>query len=328
MEMSPALLVRSLFDGPLDIIADIHGEYVALLSLLKDLGYHDSGEHPEDRRLVFLGDLVDRGPNSPAVVRLVDGLISEGLAQCVLGNHELNLLKGEKKQGSAWFYGKSTEDMDGSGRGVPQTPADQPTCERALRLFRQLPLALERDDLRVVHACWSDAAVEQARRETDAVSFLAREEARIENELRTLEQYRNDPIGKKLARQNGNPVKVLTSGPERRVAEPFFAGGKWRHEGRLPWWETYTDPAFCVFGHYWRLRLPNDADGDFLFDDSRPFDPLGPGRATCIDYSVGKRWRERPPFGPGEPFRTFLAALRWPEAELVFEGQRIPLVLP
>jgi hypothetical protein len=115
---------------------------------------------------------------------------------------------------------------------------------------------------------------------------------------------------------------VLTSGPERRVAVPFVAGGKLRHEGRVPWWEGYADEACCVFGHYWRRRLAGDPDEDHLFDDSRPYVPLGNGRAFCIDYSVGKRWRERASGNLTVPFQTWLAALRWPEKVLFFDRGR------
>lgn len=61
-------LVQPLFDGPLDIVGDIHGEIDALRSLIRHLGYDDDGTHPDCRRLVFVGDLTDRGPDSPAVV--------------------------------------------------------------------------------------------------------------------------------------------------------------------------------------------------------------------------------------------------------------------
>ena len=71
-------LVRPLFDGPLDIVGDIHGEINALRNLLNQLGYADDGRHPEERRLVFLGDLTDRGPNSPAVVDVVERLVGWG----------------------------------------------------------------------------------------------------------------------------------------------------------------------------------------------------------------------------------------------------------
>ena len=53
-------LVHPLPEGPLDFIADIHGEIQALEHLLARMGYDDDGSHPERRRLVFLGDLVDR----------------------------------------------------------------------------------------------------------------------------------------------------------------------------------------------------------------------------------------------------------------------------
>src|SRR5436305_10079241 len=80
-----------------------------------------------------------------------------------------------------------------------------------------------------------------------------------------------------LELQNRNPVKVLTSGRERRVAVPFEASGKLRYEERVPWWNEYADPEVCVFGHY----------------GAPPGEPHGQGRAVCIDYGVGKRHRER-----------------------------------
>ena len=67
-------LIQPLFDGPLDIIGDVHGEIDPLRSLLRHLGYDDGGLHPDGRRLVFVGDLTDRGPDSPAVVNLIQRL--------------------------------------------------------------------------------------------------------------------------------------------------------------------------------------------------------------------------------------------------------------
>ena len=114
-------------------------------------------------------------------------------------------------------------------------------------------------------------------------------------------------------------MKLLTSGPEQRLTTPFYAAGKDRNEGRVRWWDGYRDDSFCVFGHYWRLRLPNDADGDHAFDDTKRYTTLVAGRAMCIDYSVGKRWKERLTPGFGGSFVTRLAALRMPEKVLVFD---------
>ncbi|MEU5362380.1 polynucleotide kinase-phosphatase [Streptomyces sp. NPDC005925] len=73
--------------GPFDIIGDIHGCSAELEALLAGLGYTD-GAHPEGRTAVFVGDLVDRGPDSPGVLRRVMAMVKSGHALCVPGNHE------------------------------------------------------------------------------------------------------------------------------------------------------------------------------------------------------------------------------------------------
>ncbi|MEU6000668.1 polynucleotide kinase-phosphatase [Streptomyces sp. NPDC047197] len=86
--------------GPFDIIGDIHGCAAELDTLLGKLGYVD-GTHPEGRTAVFVGDLVDRGPDSPGVLRRVMSMVADGTALCVPGNHENKLgrhLKGRKVQ--------------------------------------------------------------------------------------------------------------------------------------------------------------------------------------------------------------------------------------
>ncbi|MEU2445309.1 polynucleotide kinase-phosphatase [Streptomyces althioticus] len=86
--------------GPFDIIGDIHGCSSELEALLGKLGYVD-GVHPEGRTAVFVGDLVDRGPDSPGVLRRVMAMVKSGNALCVPGNHENKFgrhLKGRKVQ--------------------------------------------------------------------------------------------------------------------------------------------------------------------------------------------------------------------------------------
>ncbi|MFG2605105.1 polynucleotide kinase-phosphatase [Streptomyces sp. NPDC048514] len=86
--------------GPFDIIGDIHGCSSELEALLVRLGYVD-GVHPQGRTAVFVGDLVDRGPDSPGVLRRVMSMVRSGAALCVPGNHENKYgrhLKGRKVQ--------------------------------------------------------------------------------------------------------------------------------------------------------------------------------------------------------------------------------------
>ena len=88
--------------GPFDVVGDVHGCRQELEALLTELGYHlvrdDHGRPvdavpPEARTAVFLGDLVDRGPDTPGVLRLVMGMVAAGHALCVPGNHEAKLVR-------------------------------------------------------------------------------------------------------------------------------------------------------------------------------------------------------------------------------------------
>ena len=88
--------------GPFDVIGDVHGCLAELETLLVQLGYvAPAYTHPEGRRLVFVGDLVDRGPDAVGVLRLVMRLVAAGTAYCVVGNHDARLqrhLAGKKVQ--------------------------------------------------------------------------------------------------------------------------------------------------------------------------------------------------------------------------------------
>lgn len=83
--------------GPFDVVGDVHGCLEELLLLVARLGYEvrldalgrpDGASHPDGRTLVLLGDLVDRGPDIPGVLRLVLGMLASGDALAVLGNHD------------------------------------------------------------------------------------------------------------------------------------------------------------------------------------------------------------------------------------------------
>ncbi|MET7767289.1 polynucleotide kinase-phosphatase [Nocardia sp. NPDC005366] len=93
---------RRELSGPFDVIGDVHGCRAELETLLGELGYvidRDTGGraidagHPDGRTAVFVGDLVDRGPDTPGVLRLVMGMVAAGNALCVTGNHENKLVR-------------------------------------------------------------------------------------------------------------------------------------------------------------------------------------------------------------------------------------------
>src|SRR6202044_1620137 len=107
-EVAAAVITRTpLFNdlrhetGPFDVIGDVHGCRAELEQLLTTMGYEIEADgagrpvnarHP-DRRAIFVGDLVDRGPDTPGVLRLVMGMVKAGSALCVSGNHEAKLVR-------------------------------------------------------------------------------------------------------------------------------------------------------------------------------------------------------------------------------------------
>jgi protein phosphatase len=101
IERQPLWTNRSTEHGPFDIIGDVHGCFDELCQLLTRLGYErdtlDDGaatfRHPEGRKVVFLGDLVDRGPAIPSVLRLAMGMVEAGDALCIPGNHDVKLVR-------------------------------------------------------------------------------------------------------------------------------------------------------------------------------------------------------------------------------------------
>lgn len=349
---APPRLLDAAFAGPLDVVGDVHGEIDALEDLLRVLGYRGRGEHRGARRLVFIGDLCDRGPDSPAVVERVAAMVREGTAQCLLGNHELNLLRGVRKQANGWFFERD-HDREHGRYGSARGARDDEHRRDMLRFFATLPLALERADLRLVHACWDDERIEElrlasrsasalelyrlhAQRSEERSRALGREQA-VAGELAQHGAALRDPQSavpmlealaeRDLDYQMSNPVRVLTSGTEHRATAPFFASGKWRMLERGEWWRSYASPKPVLFGHYWRWPSHDVGErfGEFAHD---PFPDRawnewsgGADSAFCNDYCVGARFAERLGW-PGAPFRSRLGAVRWPEREVILDDGR------
>jgi hypothetical protein len=126
--------------------------------------------------------------------------------------------------------------------------------------------------------------------------------------------------------QMSNPIRVITSGVEQKTLEPFFASDKWRYVDRLPWWREYKGNVPVLFGHYWRWWNPS---AHAIFSKGEPplfrDDPVPPfmaehERAFCIDFSVGSRFKQRL-LRQEPPHQGRLAAIRWPERTLVFDGE-------
>jgi hypothetical protein len=316
-------LMRELFGGPIDIVGDVHGEIRALRELVRRLGYDEQGRHPEGRRLVFVGDLGDRGEDSPAVVEWVRDRVLEGRAQAVLGNHDFNALEaaagGEMKTELSWLFDEAPPYRH-HDRLVPQAHASPKQRDDVLAFFRSLPVALERGGelpARVVHAAWDSHLVERLRPRRDVVAAYREEKAHLQ---RVFDHVGLDAATRTLLHQNCNAVKHLTSGVEVRSPKPIYINEKPRWELRHAWWHQYRDPVLCVIGHYWRILLPGEVKFESLFDGLPLEATHGGGPVLCIDYSAGKRFRERLGRDFDGSFRTRLGALRLPEKQIVYDN--------
>lgn len=150
IERQPMWNNRKHEHGPFDVVGDVHGCNAELHSLLGDLGYTIEGDvvrHPAGRKLVFVGDLVDRGPDAPGVLRLVMASVKAGTALCVPGNHDAKLLR--------WLLGKKVQLTHGLDKTVEQLEADPGLDRKELSEFLDglvSHLVLDDGKLVVAHA--------------------------------------------------------------------------------------------------------------------------------------------------------------------------------
>jgi protein phosphatase len=138
VERVPLLIDRRADHGSFDVIGDVHGCLDELLTLLAALGYrvgYQTGAAgpdlvalpPPGRRAVFVGDFGDRGPDTPAVYRLVMGMARRGDALCVMGNHDNKLLRK--------LRGNDVQLRHGLARTVEQLAAEPPAFVEEVRRF-------------------------------------------------------------------------------------------------------------------------------------------------------------------------------------------------
>ena len=297
-----------------DIVGDIHGHAEKLAALLRKLGYrHHLGawRHP-DRSAIFVGDFIDRGPGQLETMRIVREMLDTGAGQAVMGNHEFNAI--------AWYTPDPEFDGEHLRRRIPknrqqhqaflaETENDLALHTELVGWFLSLPLWLDLQDLRVVHACWHAGYM-----------------AEIEPYLKP--GRRLDPALVVAASRPGSmefrTIEALTKGLELALAaghEFYDKDGHRRDNVRVRWWDraanTYRNAAIIdptarealpdtpipesallgydsdtpvFFGHYWWTGTPK---------------PLSP-QVACMDYSAGK----------GGP----LVAYRW-EGESVLDAR-------
>jgi len=288
-----------------DLIGDIHGHADELIQMLKHLGYRVSNEtysHPE-RKVIFLGDFIDRGPQIRLVLKTVRDMVEGGHAFAVMGNHELNALAYHAKDRDR--PGQFLRVHDDSDTGVKNTDQHKATLEQFkdapselkeyLEWFRKLPLWLDRDGIRVVHACWDDDAV--------ATIMKMHRGQLIDDDFLHSACGKDAPLFE--------PVELLLKGREALLPDGHSftdKDGHVRTSIRTRWYRT-PSPSEETYGSYGlysppvdcTVRLDANAEaaarpypvtakpvfvGHYWLSATRP--ELLADNVACLDYSVAK----------------------------------------
>ena len=147
-----------------DIIGDIHGHGTKLENLLIKMGYKLTGKgyaHPE-QTAVFVGDFVDKGEDlieHKKVLNIVMPMVANGNALAVMGNHEFNAIAFHTEVDGKPLRKHSDKNKKQHQAFLNEYPVGSTEAQEVITFFKSLPLFLELDDFRVVHACWDDSQI-------------------------------------------------------------------------------------------------------------------------------------------------------------------------
>ena len=264
-----------------DIIPDVHGQYDKLLRLLLKLGWHEKRGYwthcDKKRRIIFLGDFIDRGKQNRKVIALIRRLRELNLAYVILGNHELNAIYFHSENPTTGLPVRkhSPENILQHQSFLSEFPFQASETEEIINWFCSLPLFLDFGLFRAVHACWTDSAVTTLRN-INQIGVFSRN-FYITNNLKKNQAY--------LA------VELLTKGPEARLPENSFFTDKTgiqRNNSRLAWWRHEAKS--------WRelsVSVPNkNSIPDLIFQDWNDIE-LYPKNAAPVFF--GHYWMGYPP---------------------------------
>ena len=140
-----------------DIIGDIHGYATALTLLLKKLGYRkvkNTYRHDENRMVLFLGDYIDRGLEEESTCNIVRAMVESGDALAIQGNHEYNAICFATEHNGGYLRTHNERNIKTHENFLKEYPLGSKKHKDIISWFKTLPLFLELDDLRAVHACW------------------------------------------------------------------------------------------------------------------------------------------------------------------------------
>ena len=217
-----------------DVIGDIHGNAVLLEKMLFELGYvEDNGiySHPS-RTAIFLGDLIDKGNEARKVLGIVRPMVENDKARCILGNHEYNMVAYHTQDEDGNYLREHTdgnyfqikESLD-----VFQEYKDE--LDDHLEWFQTLPIFIEEDNIRIIHATWYTGGIELIRHKYS--------ENCLTDELLYASAIDGSPEFK--------AIEFLLKGQEIQLPDGLSFEdnkGKERFDFRIKWWEVLLGKSY------------------------------------------------------------------------------------
>lgn len=278
-----------------DLIGDIHGHADELIKLLQHLGYQetDTGYQHPHRKVIFLGDFIDRGEHlrqHQKLLNLVMTMVENGNALAVMGNHEFNALAFHTHHNGEPLRRHDDKNIKQHQAFLNEFEHQPELKQRVLDFFFSLPLWLELDGLRVIHACWHskyidwltsqrtgsllthdllvEASTEGTMAFTAVESILKGVEIELPDGIHFYDKDHNPRSAVRVQWWNDQATNL------GQVALPLGVqigdAAQLPIPGHVP--NYHFDQVPCFIGHYWMKGNPA---------------PLA-DNVACLDYSIAK----------------------------------------
>ena len=292
-----------------DIIGDIHGHADALKALLASMGYREKKGtwRRSNHKAIFVGDFIDRGPKQVEAVNIVRRMVDAGSAQAVMGNHEFNAIAWALPVGETGEYLRPHHSPKYGEKNYSQHKAfldeviGTPRHKEIIDWFLTLPLWLELDGIRAVHACWHSPFM-------DYLGPMLAKGNRLTEDL--MVEASREPADEAV-KDTPDPsifkaVEALTKGIEIPLPKPCTfkdKDGTERDRVRVRWWEkkTLSYQQTAMLDDMTRSKFPDDLIPEHVrigHDGGKPTffghywltgnPKLLSDKVACVDYSIGK----------------------------------------
>lgn len=280
----------------IDFIGDIHGHADKLEALLLKLGYSKRNgiySHP-DRKALFVGDYIDRGPQIRETLEIVKGMVDSENAIALMGNHEYNAICFHFKAiDGGHLRPHSIKNIIQHQATLSQFQNRQSEYEMYLEWFKTLPLFYETEEFRAVHACWDKTSIEYLK------------ENLVEGKMTDELIYQSVQTRTALH----DAVEQTLKGKEMKLPMGLSfkdKDGNERNEIRIKWWEdpsklTYKEISIELMDHLpdQLVEIPEFSSSDYYQSNEKKVffghywlkgEPsLYKDNICCLDYSVAKR---------------------------------------